>query len=158
MSGVDTGSAESNSVPLVTCRLWGWVHVPALSYWWTNEGPLPGKTQIAKFLGPTWGPPGSCLPQMGPMLAPRTLLSGELPGGLLSWIQSEGMATSTPGGLFPLVQNHSYNPYTHTWLLQYRGILRTHLCHSQDIMPEARSVAPRKARYLAVLRSETNRC
>ena len=31
---------------------------------------------IAKFMGPTWGPPGSCRPQMGPMLAPWTLLSG----------------------------------------------------------------------------------
>ena len=36
-------------------------------------------TQIAKFMGPAWGPPGSCRPQMGPMLAPWTLLSG-LPG------------------------------------------------------------------------------
>ena len=34
--------------------------------------------QIAKFLGPTWVPPGSCQPQMGPMLAPWTLLSGWL--------------------------------------------------------------------------------
>ena len=33
-------------------------------------------TQIAKFMGPTWGPPGTCRPQMGPILAPRTLLSG----------------------------------------------------------------------------------
>ena len=32
-------------------------------------------TQIAKFMGPTWGPPGSCRPQTGPMLAPWTLLS-----------------------------------------------------------------------------------
>ena len=32
--------------------------------------------QITKFMGPTWGPPGSCRPQMGPMLAPWTLLSG----------------------------------------------------------------------------------
>ena len=31
---------------------------------------------LAKFMGPTWGPPGSCRPQMGPMLAPWTLLSG----------------------------------------------------------------------------------
>ena len=23
-------------------------------------------TQITKFMGPTWGPPGSCRPQMGP--------------------------------------------------------------------------------------------
>ena len=32
--------------------------------------------QIARFMGPTWGPPGSCRPQMGPMLATWTLLSG----------------------------------------------------------------------------------
>ena len=33
-------------------------------------------SQITKFTGPTWGPPGSCRPQMGPMLVPWTLLSG----------------------------------------------------------------------------------
>ena len=33
-------------------------------------------SQISKFMGPTWGPPGSCRPQMGPMLAPWILLSG----------------------------------------------------------------------------------
>ena len=33
-------------------------------------------SQIAKFMGPTWGPPGSFRPQMGPLLAPWTLLSG----------------------------------------------------------------------------------
>ena len=36
----------------------------------------PKLSQTAKFIGPTWGPPGSCRPQMGPMLAPWTLLSG----------------------------------------------------------------------------------
>ena len=30
-------------------------------------------TQIAKFMGPTWGPPGSCRPQMGPMNLAWTL-------------------------------------------------------------------------------------
>ena len=35
-------------------------------------------TQIAKYMGPTWGPPGSCRPQMGPMLASWTLLSGNI--------------------------------------------------------------------------------
>ena len=30
------------------------------------------------FMGPAWDPPGSCRPQMGPMLAPWTLLSGYL--------------------------------------------------------------------------------
>ena len=29
-------------------------------------------TLKARFMGPTWGPPGSCRPQMGPMLAPWT--------------------------------------------------------------------------------------
>ena len=29
------------------------------------------------FMGPTWSPPGSCRPQMGPMLAPWTLVSGQ---------------------------------------------------------------------------------
>ena len=33
-------------------------------------------TPITRFMGPTWGPPGSCRPQMGPMLAPWSLLSG----------------------------------------------------------------------------------
>ena len=33
-------------------------------------------SQIAKFMGQTWGPPGSSRPQMGPMLAPWALLSG----------------------------------------------------------------------------------
>ena len=32
--------------------------------------------QIARFTWPTWGPPGSCRPQVAPMLAPWTLLSG----------------------------------------------------------------------------------
>ena len=32
-------------------------------------------TQIAKFMWPTWGPPGPCWPQVCPMLAPWTLLS-----------------------------------------------------------------------------------
>ena len=34
--------------------------------------------QIAKFMGPTLGPPGSFRPQMGPKLAPWTLLSGTI--------------------------------------------------------------------------------
>ena len=36
------------------------------------------KPQIARFMGPTWGPPGSCRSQKGPMLAPWTLLSGHV--------------------------------------------------------------------------------
>ena len=35
-------------------------------------------SQIENFIAPIWGPPGSCRPQMGPMMAPWTLLSGML--------------------------------------------------------------------------------
>ena len=36
------------------------------------------KIQIARFMGPACGPPGSCRPHMGPMLVLWTLLSGKL--------------------------------------------------------------------------------
>ena len=42
-------------------------------------------SRIARFLGPTWGPPGSCRPQMGPMLAPWTLLSGFVVFAIQHW-------------------------------------------------------------------------
>ena len=38
---------------------------------------------IARFMGPTWGPSGADRTQMGPMLAPWTLLSGHV---LPQWI------------------------------------------------------------------------
>ena len=40
-------------------------------------------SHIARFMGPTWGPPGPCRPQMGPTLAPWALLSGLLNIGML---------------------------------------------------------------------------
>ena len=43
-------------------------------------------TQAGKFMGTTWGPPGSCRPQMGPMLAPWTLLSGQVSRCALLWL------------------------------------------------------------------------
>ena len=39
-------------------------------------GMLRDLTQIARFVWPTWGPPGSCRPQVGPMLTSWILLSG----------------------------------------------------------------------------------
>ena len=61
-------------------------------------------SQIAKFMGPTWCPPRSCRPQMGPMLAPWTLLLGLFRGqggtkgihGILSWQRGETLLTSIP--------------------------------------------------------------
>ena len=45
---------------------------------WHVRQVFASNTQIAMFMGPTWGPSGSCRPQLGPMLAPWTLLSGNL--------------------------------------------------------------------------------
>ena len=42
-------------------------------------------TQVAKFMGLTWDPPGSCRPQMGPILVPWTLLSGKLTQHVSPW-------------------------------------------------------------------------
>ena len=43
------------------------------------------KTKIAKFMGPIWGPPGSCRPQN--LLAPWTLLSGNVLVAILDRLQ-----------------------------------------------------------------------
>ena len=46
-----------------TCKFVN-VEAPLLILWSSLEV----LTQIAKFMGPTWGPPGSCQSQVGPML------------------------------------------------------------------------------------------
>ena len=56
---------------------------------------------IAKFMGPTWGPPGSYRPQMGPMLAPGTLVS-------LVVLYKQGIYGSHFWG---------YSPTTHSFLV-----------------------------------------
>ena len=43
-------------------------------------------SQIIKLMGPTWDPPGSCRPQMGPMLAPWTMLSGYICSKVSLWL------------------------------------------------------------------------
>ena len=49
-----------------------WITVPC-----RITGPCGLETAlIARSMGPTWGPPGADRTQVGPMLAPRTLLSG----------------------------------------------------------------------------------
>ena len=52
-------------------------------------------TPIARFMGPTWGPSGTDRNQVGPMLAPWTLLSGNEPATKLSlsWV-SLGLSLS----------------------------------------------------------------
>ena len=61
--------------------------------------------QKAKFMGPTWDPPGSCRPQMGPMLASWTFLSGTLPFMVV-------LLTATPC----LGKDLRTNGYVKTWI------------------------------------------
>ena len=52
-----------------------------LQFWWLWMGDWwvhPEHPLIARFVGPTWGPSGAGRTQVGPMLAPGTLLSGSL--------------------------------------------------------------------------------
>ena len=72
---VITGSPSHSDNTLCTL-LYFTLNVNQTPFYYYN---LSGKlltSQIAKFMGPTWGPSGSCRPQMGPMLAPWTLLLG----------------------------------------------------------------------------------
>ena len=69
------------------------------------------RSQIAKFMGPKFmGPPGSCWPQMGPMLAPWTLLSGIC--YCTSQLVSMWFISSNPKGLIPQVVD---SPTANKW-------------------------------------------
>ena len=64
------------------CHNWSCIKVGSIIFVLCGRSSLTKKvryvmsTQIARFMWPTWGPPGSCRPQVGPLLAPWTLLSG----------------------------------------------------------------------------------
>ena len=68
----DASQFAHKSMQVRSPQIYIWINQP---YSWQHQS---FAAQIAKFMGPTWGPPGSCRPQMGPMLAPWTLLLGRL--------------------------------------------------------------------------------
>ena len=74
-------------------------------------------------MGPTWGPPGSCRPPMGPMLAPWTLLSGL--AHVQYWTSHEPMTD------YGTLRNKF------EWNLKYRHFHRK--CRQQNIMCSQRS-------------------
>ena len=59
-------------------------------------------SQIARFVGPTWGPPGADRTQVGPMLAPWILLSGLL----LLWSATDQIYPHSSGLLHGHWGNH----------------------------------------------------
>ena len=54
------------------------------SFQWTSLLLIQSCTLIARFMWPTWGPSGADRTQVGPMLAPWTLLSGQCVGNGVS--------------------------------------------------------------------------
>ena len=71
-------------------------------------------TQVARFMWPTWGPPGSCRLQVGPTLAPWTLSSGE------PYVMTSNARVPTR---VDIIQRHLHNScqapieYSRLWLL-----------------------------------------
>ena len=65
------------AAPISICRTRAW-HFPSRILTYPDAAVLYRTiyTQIARFMGQTWGPSGSCRSQLGPMLDPWTLLSG----------------------------------------------------------------------------------
>ena len=62
------------------CLLFCYIVILALICWAAKQRRQTHQNNpdIAKLMGPTWGPSGSCRTQMGPMLVPWTLLSGNI--------------------------------------------------------------------------------
>ena len=61
--------------------------------WWHHS-----ISKIARFMGPTGGPPGSCRPQMGPMMTPWILLSGMF-YNLYGWAPGNRNCSNTCGSM-----------------------------------------------------------
>ena len=60
------------------CERWAHFLRYTMVTFWKNVSGFLLISLIARFMGPTWGPPWSCRTQVDPMLAPWTLLSGIL--------------------------------------------------------------------------------
>ena len=99
--------------------------------------------QIARFMGPTRGPPGSCRPQMGPKLAHWTLLSGiaKAKGRLDNYklcVCHKRVSIDDTLALFCWLQG-DLQPYTFTellWIQEYEKLLIWYLSickHIRDV-------------------------
>ena len=78
-----------------------------LNHWIVSKEPNMCTSLIARFMGPAWGPSGADRIQVGPMLAPWTLLSGVFcsPGHIASFIASWWHQTSTSANIELLVMS-----------------------------------------------------
>ena len=80
----DIAAVEDTGVFEIVFRLdncqgwWSWRKSVVIGEIWCGVNPY----QEARFMGPTWGPSGAGRTQVGPMLAPYTLLSGLKTGSI----------------------------------------------------------------------------
>ena len=99
-------------------------------------------TQLAKFMGPTWGPPGSCRPQLGPILAPWAMLSGHFShvcvvcryitdGTIIEWLDIYTM----PGHFaFWVLLNHSITLWSNIRCDEANWLLNNSITHHFDML------------------------
>ena len=74
-------------------RSWTLEQVRTATYYHDND--LAHWALITRLVWPTWGPPGSCRSQVGPMLAPWTMLSWR-PSDAIWYHKSGSILTAAP--------------------------------------------------------------
>ena len=67
---------QEPNLPLSCSDLTKWNGISSIVPVIAAQGDMP--SLVARFMGPAWGPPGADRTQVGPVLAPRTFLSGIL--------------------------------------------------------------------------------
>ena len=72
----------SQQTPYIVTHPWHWNMGHLWGLFWVCTQPMRDVT-IAMFMGPTWGPSGADRTQVGLMLAPWTLLSGNVTSSLI---------------------------------------------------------------------------
>ena len=82
MDGLTDTQKQATTIP--EGQNWPWVKNQKCQ--WQQQLCYRSTSQIAKFMGPTWGPPGSCQPLIGPTFALWTLLSVLAAVTVLWWL------------------------------------------------------------------------
>ena len=68
---LDNSNVDYNKLNFNTISIMSWNTLFEVGSWMVD-------TQIARFMRPTWGPPGTCRPQLGPMLAHEPCYEGRV--------------------------------------------------------------------------------
>ena len=108
-------------------------------------------TQIPKFIGPTWGPPGSCCPQMGPCWTQENCYQGShiilglnLPSGVAHRCAPLVIIIVDISGIIVLIDNnwkqlaaHPVNEDSSWWCKRPYGLYVIVVCADVDFLTEA---------------------